>query len=97
VFIIQFLIRSIKKNSHWRGSNRIPWGWNRVSRGSNRVLLTTWVGAGYCGVDCRMAPPSSDLLVTKKCFLGPLVAPPLVYRIACCVSCIHSNVNVTAR
>ena len=34
----------------------IPRGWNRVSRGSNRVLLTIWVRTGYCGVHDRMAP-----------------------------------------
>ena len=27
--------------------------------GSNRVLLTTWVRTGYCGVHGRMTPPPS--------------------------------------
>jgi len=35
-----------------RGSNRLP-------RGSNRILLTTWVLTGYCGVHGHMAPPPS--------------------------------------
>ena len=51
-----FKVNYHKKIIFWTvfgcGSNRIPLG-------SNRVLLTTWVRTGYCGVHGRMAPPPS--------------------------------------
>ena len=61
-------------NSLLRGSTRILRGSARIPRGSDRVLLTTWVWTGYCGVHGRMAPlpsynPHSSFRSTNYIFI----------------------------
>ena len=57
----------MNKNSLLRGLTSLLRGSTSLLRGSDRVLLTTWVRTGYCGVHGRMAPlPSLDLGFSVK-------------------------------
>ena len=51
-FWSQLTLKDYFLSSIWRGSNRVPWGWNSV-------LLTTWVRTRYCEAHGRMPPPPS--------------------------------------
>ena len=71
VFIrsMQLKKKNLNKNSLLRGSTSLLRGLTSLLRGLDRVLLTTWVRTGYCGVHGRMAPlPSCTSYVLTSLF-----------------------------